>query len=197
MSAIEMLNLVVRLEKLKETVRTGWNMEFPDGHRFKTRRVNGAESTADHSWGVAMFALIVAHTFGLDILKMVWMALIHDVAEIITLDIVTATLEPDEKALAIEEKKRLEDAAMRSIFFPLGEWGLRCYELWIEYEHQSSPEARALKQVDKLETCIQALIYKEQGHQVDPNEFFDCADEFLTDPRFVEMMKLIRERASA
>lgn len=97
--------LMIRLEKLKRTARTGWNMEFPPDHRFKTRKIEGAESVADHSWSLAMFALVVAQGFGLDALKIVWMALVHDVAEIITLDIVTAALDPEEK-VRVEAEKR-------------------------------------------------------------------------------------------
>lgn len=190
--------LMVRLEGLKRTARTGWNKEFPPGARFKTRRVEGAESVADHSWSLAMFALAVAELLGLDVLKIVWMALIHDVAEIITLDIVTLWEDDAAKRAALEEEKgRLEDEAMREIFFPLGDWGRRCYDLWREYVEQSSPEARVLKELDKLECAIQAGLYAEQGHQVDPHEFFRHAEEYLKSPDFMAMLETLRERASA
>lgn len=191
----DILNLMFRLAKLKETARAGWNMPFPAGHRFKTRRVEGAESVADHSWGLAMFALLVADLLGLDALKIVWMALVHDVAELKTLDIVTATLDPEEQRIAVQEKKILEEAAMHEIFLPMGAWGQRCYDLWREYADQSSAEARVLKQIDKLEACIQAVMYRQAGHRVEPDEFFDYSQAFLQDPEFVEILKLLRERA--
>lgn len=194
---VDLMRLMFRLEGLKQIARTGWNIKFPEGHRFKTRNVEGAESVADHSWGVAVLALLAAQYFRLDALKMVWMALIHDVAEIITLDIVTATLmDPEERRLAIEEKKRLEDQSMREIFLPMGKWGWQCYGLWLEYENQTSQEAVILKQLDKLETSMQALLYQEQGHELDPNEFFNHADDCISDPRIIEMMSVIRERAA-
>lgn len=85
---------------------------------------------------------------------------------------------------------------MRDIFLPMGDWGRRCYELWLEYADQTSPEARVLRQLDKLEACIQALLYREQGHQVDPEEFFAHADSYLKHPDIVEMMALLREHAA-
>ena len=191
------LSLMFCLERLKQTARTGWNMEFPPDSRFKTRRVKDAESVADHSWCVAMFALAVAHELGLDGFKMAWMALVHDVAELVTLDIVTATLDPMQRQNAEAEKRMLEDAAMREIFLPYGEWGSRSYELWLEFEARATPEARALKQIDKLETCIQALFYRELGHDVNPVEFFDEAEAFMKDPEFVNMLARLRERADS
>lgn len=193
----QILDLMIRLEKLKRTVRTGWNKKFTSDSRFKTRSVPEAESVADHSWSLAMFAMIVAHALGLDTVRMVRMALVHDVAELITFDIVTATLEGEEKKRVLAEKNRLEDAAMREIFLPSGSFGESCYDAWLELENQATPEARVLKQLDKLEACIQALLYREQGHEVCPDEFFGHADSYMKDPEFISLMELLRERAAS
>ncbi len=194
----KILALMLRLEGLKRTVRTGWNLEFPADHhlKLKARKVKDAESVADHSWSLAMFALAVAEPLNLDTLKIVWMALVHDVAELVTLDIVTATLDEAERIRVESEKRVLEDAAMREIFLPMGKWGQHCYELWLEFEDQTSPEARVLKQLDKLEACIQSLLYREQSQQVEPEEFFAHSDEFLKHPDFIAMMALLRARAA-
>lgn len=188
----DILLLMLQLTRLKQTVRAGWNMYFPPDHRFKTRSITKPESVADHSWNLAMFALAVAEELELDTLKIVWMSLIHDIAELITLDIVTATLDPEEKLRVETEKRHLEDRAMREIFFPMGDWGQRCYQIWLEYADQTSPEAIILKQLDKLEACIQAHIYKEQNQQVDPEEFFDYAAPLLTHPEIAAMLAHLR-----
>ncbi|SRR3989338_4521126 len=192
---IDILTLMFRLEALKRTARTGWNMEFPPGHALKSRHVPNAESGADHSWSLALFALAVAEKLKLDGFKMVWMALIHDVAECVTLDIVIATLEPEERQRVKREKRNLEDAAMREIFLPHGEWGNKCYTLWLEYEDGTSEEARILHQLDKLEACIQALLYHEQGHEVDPNEFFNYTETILQHPDLVALLATLKKRA--
>lgn len=195
---MDVLSLMLRLEGLKRTARTGWNKKFPPGHRFKSRTVKDAESVADHSWSLAMFALAEAQERKLDASKIVWMALIHDVAEIITLDIVTATeLDPVERKRLEAEKRGLEDQAMRDIFLPMGSWGNQCYELWLEYEEQRSPEARTLKELDKLEACVQALLYREQGQEVDPNEYFDETSRFLGPDSYDSVALLARIRMRA
>ncbi len=188
----DILFLMLRLTQLKQTVRAGWNMHFPPDHRFKTRAVTNSESVADHSWNLAMFALAVAEVLGLDTLKIVWMSLVHDIAELITLDIVTATLDPEEKLRVEIEKRQLEDKAMREIFSPMGDWGQRCYQIWLEYADQTSPEAVVLKQLDKLEACIQAHVYKEQNQQVDPEEFFNYSAPLLTHPEIAAMLAHLR-----
>lgn len=191
----DVLDLMLKFAELKATARTGWNMKFAPESRFKTRKVDGAESVADHSWSVAIFALLMADRLKLDGLKIVWMALVHDVAESVTLDIVTATLDGEERARVEKEKRRKEDEAMRQIFLPMGEWGKKSYALWLEYESGTSPEARLLKQIDKIEVCIQAHVYSEGGHRVNPKEFFDSADPYMLDKEFVTLMAQLRQRA--
>ena len=188
----EMLVLMVRLMGLKQTVRAGWNKSFPEGHKLKTRQVPEAESVADHSWSLGMFAFMVGTHLKLDVFKMICMALVHDVAELVTDDIVTAGLDDEEKMRVEAEKRWSEDEAMRDIFDPLGAWGQRCYELWLEYANNASPEARALRQLDRLECAIQAVGYEWQGHQVSAEEFAAYADKFLDEPDLQEMMKHLR-----
>lgn len=192
----KVLEMMVRLEELKRTARTGWNQKFPPGHRFQSRSVPGAESGADHSWSLSMFALLVAPRFGLDQLKLICMALVHDVAEIVTEDINTAPLEGAEKVRVEAEKKTLEDRVMRDLFGDQGDWGQYCYNLWLDYAERRSPEALALRQLDKLECAIQAVLYAEQGHDLNPVEFLDYAERYLEHPDLREMMRLLRERAT-
>jgi putative hydrolase of HD superfamily len=184
----QVLELMILLDKLKQTARDGWNREFPSGSKFKTRKVKDAESVADHSWGLAMFAFVMGHKLGLDVLRIVLMALVHDIAELITDDINTAILEPEERDRKEQEKKTLEEAAMHRIFDPMGEWGRLCYELWLDYATQASPEARLLRQLDRLEASIQAHVYHRQGQQVDPQEFFAYTRSALEAPELIALM---------
>lgn len=190
--SLHVLQLVTRIHQLKQTARTGWNMEFPPEHRFTTRRVPEAESVADHSHSVAIYAFGAAMALGLDVEKMITMALIHDAPEIITTDIVTATLDPAEKTKAQIEKRELEVAAARTLFLPHGEFGTRCYQLWLEYEDQTSEEARVVRQLDKIECAVQAVLYAQQGHQLDPGEFIRNAEKEVTHPFLLQMLADLR-----
>ncbi|KAL0164952.1 hypothetical protein M9458_040705, partial [Cirrhinus mrigala] len=84
------------------------------------------------------------------------LALVHDLAECIVGDIAPA----DNVSKA--EKHRREKEAMVHITGLLDD-GLRkeIYSLWEEYETQSSPEAKLVKELDQLEMIIQAHEYEE------------------------------------
>lgn len=192
-----LLQLIARVLGLKSTARTGWNMEFPPGHRFKTRRVPEAESVADHSYGVAIYAFMMASELGLDVEKTVTMSLVHDVPELITEDRVTATLGAEEKARAKADKRRLEEAAARELFLPHGEFGARCLELWLEFEAQTSEESRLVRQLDKYECAVQAVLYAKQGHQIDPLEFISHAEGEISLPPLVAALADLRRQCGS
>jgi len=191
--SLHILQLVNRLSDLKLKARTGWNMTFEPGDRYKTRCVPEAESVADHTYALAMHAFLVAIELGLDVEKAVTMALIHDAPESITGDGVTATLSPEERELALKDKKTIEYAAARELFLPHGKLGQRCYELWLEYEAQECEEARIVFQLDKFECAAQAVVYAKQGHRLDPIEFIDYAAGHITHPLIASMLDELRK----
>jgi putative hydrolase of HD superfamily len=95
------------------------------------------------------------------------MALVHDLAEGLTGDF--TPYDPVSK----EEKHRLEEAAFLQVVEPLGAAAREeVLGLWREYEEGSSPEARVVKDLDKLEMLVQACEY-ERAHQVKLDEFFE------------------------
>ncbi len=191
----QILDLILRISALKRTARTGWNMTPPPP--FKPRSVPDAESVADHSWSLALLALAAADELSLDGFKMVSMALVHDLAESVTTDIVVATIiDPEEKARVKALKRLAEDAAMQDIFSPLGDWGRRMYALWREYEDGTSEEARVLHELDKLEACIQAVVYEEAGHPADADQFLAYTEKILTNPNLRSMLLALSERRS-
>lgn len=200
--------LVIRLEGLKRTLRAGWNIEFPEDAAFKTRRVPRPESVADHTWLLLMLALLIGYELNrqrkpkskrpkLRLYRMIWMIGIHDVSELIVTDLVSATITDPIKLTAFKAAKHgLEDRAMRELFLPLGAFGRRCYKLWLEYEARSSPEAQIVAELDKFECALQAVLYREQGEQVSPEEFLLYADKHLKHPEIVRLMRLLRERVA-
>lgn len=126
-------------EKLKSVVRTAWT---GTGRR---------ESTAEHSWRLALLAGVLAGYFPeADPAKVLMMCLIHDIGEIYDGDI-SAALRPDQEA-----KHEAEYRAARSVFARLpGPQAACLLGLWEEYNRNSTPEARLVKALDKAETILQ------------------------------------------
>ncbi|MCD6522941.1 MAG: HD domain-containing protein [Candidatus Diapherotrites archaeon] len=161
---------IIRVTDLKDVERRGWK-------RFDIKHV---ESVADHTFGVAMLALILCPD-NLNRDKLVRMALIHDLAEIETDDITPFDKES-------EHKHVLEQAAMKKLF----ENDI-IFDLWEEYSQGTSEEAMFLKELDKLDMAIQALKY-EKRYNVDLTEFFEDAKQNIKTPHLVEALDLITKR---
>ena len=120
------------------------------------------------------------------------MAIIHDIAECRTGDIITwenyHKTEP--------EKKNIEEKAMRDVLLYLGDEGNEYFNIWKEYEEEESPEAKFVKAIDKLEMTLQALEYEKEEKNLNEliETFFEGNDiEFIknTDEDLSEMVKLI------
>lgn len=122
-------------------------------------------------------ALVSADLPGLDRNKCIKMAIVHDLAEAIVGDITP------HDGVSKEEKNRREQEAINTMCNMLG-GGPRAkeiHDLWLEYEANSSPEAKVVKDFDKVEMILQALEYENaQGKDLD--EFFQStAGKFQTE----------------
>tara|TARA_B100001758_G_C18213293_1_gene506271 strand:+ start:159 stop:692 length:534 start_codon:yes stop_codon:yes gene_type:complete len=129
---------------LKEVDRAGW----------KRKGLTGVESVADHSWGVAFLAMQICPP-ELDRLRLIEMAICHDIAEVRIGDITP------HDGVPAEEKVRIETEAMLDLSkgFPQGN---RMLELYREYEAGVTAEARFLKLCDKLDMAFQSYVYQSR-----------------------------------
>lgn len=133
--------------KLKRTLRTGWI----------NRKIKNPESVAEHSWRAAVLCLVLADK-NLDKNKLVKMAVVHDLEEALTGDIIT----PEKEANPETSKKNAKEAMEKISSIIGGDEGKEIYELWEDYEDQKSDEAKFLKSVEKLEMIIQAYEYENE-----------------------------------
>ncbi|XP_028579162.1 5'-deoxynucleotidase HDDC2 isoform X1 [Podarcis muralis] len=141
-SLLQFLKLV---GQLKRVPRTGWVY----------RNVANPESVSDHMYRMAIMAMVTEDK-ALNKDRCIRLALVHDMAECIVGDIAPAD------NVSKEEKHRREEEAMKHLTQVLSE-ELRkeIYELWEEYEHQSTAEAKFVKELDQCEMILQALEYEE------------------------------------
>ncbi|EKD58487.1 MAG: hypothetical protein ACD_56C00114G0003 [uncultured bacterium] len=121
---------------------------------------NRHESSADHSWHLAIMAMAVAPHLKekIDLLKSLKMVLIHDLveAEIGDTPYGDVVLDRDIKA----EKKRKENEEIEKIKKLVGgELGDEIHELWYEFEEKKTSEAKFVKALDSLEANHQSIMY--------------------------------------
>ncbi|EUC59643.1 hydrolase-HD superfamily protein [Rhizoctonia solani AG-3 Rhs1AP] len=160
------------LERLKTQKRTGW---------IKSK-IPGPESIADHMHRMSILALCTSDA-NLDVSKCVMMAVVHDLAEAVVGDI--APWEGISKA----EKVQREREGMKSMLSDMlhdGPGAIRIRELWEEYEEQATPEAKFVKDLDRLEMALQAAEY-ERKFPDEPNKLQSFFDSSLPDIKHPEV----------
>jgi len=164
--------------ELKRVSRSGW---LKAGIR--------PESVADHVFRTTFLAMVYGDLKGLDSEKMMRMALLHDLPEIITGD-----LRPEEKTAKLREE---EYEAMKKILSYLPR-GLRdsYMKTWREFEEGTSQEAKLVRELDKLEMAMQALEYQQEGYKKERlEEFLIYAKAHIKNPEVKKVYKLLESLA--
>tara|TARA_B100001778_G_C18589684_1_gene631659 strand:+ start:1255 stop:1728 length:474 start_codon:yes stop_codon:yes gene_type:complete len=139
---------LIEILGLKDIARTGW----------VRNDVNNPESVAAHSWGMAILALKLTPE-ELDLSKVLSLCLVHDIPEVRVGDL---TPHDDCSTKADDELSAMKELSP--------EW----VHLFEEYELGESEEAKFVKQLDKLDMGLQAMIY-ESKQGLDLSEFKESA----------------------
>ncbi|XP_013920818.1 PREDICTED: HD domain-containing protein 2 [Thamnophis sirtalis] len=177
-----LLQFLKLVGQLKRVPRTGWVY----------RKVNNPESVSDHMYRMAIMAMVTEDkTLNKD--RCIRLALVHDMAECIVGDIAPAD------NISKEEKHRQEKEAMKHLTRLLSEdMGKEIYELWEEYEHQSTAEAKFVKQLDQCEMIIQALEYEELEKRPGRlQDFYDTTAGKFSHPEIVQLVSSINKERNA
>ena len=134
------LAFLAELDRLKSVVR-----QSPIINR--TRKENSAE----HSWHLAMFALVLADNVpDVDALHAVKLLLLHDIVEIDAGDAPIHVVGQDKAALDQTERQ----AAERIFGLLPSEQGRELLALWYEFEEAATPAARFAKALDRLQPLL-------------------------------------------
>jgi len=130
--------------------------------------VTEPESVAAHSWGMSWLVLRLCPP-DLDRGRCLALATLHDLPEVVVGD-----LTPHD-GVSKEDKRAREDAAAQSLLADRPD----LLGLVREYADQSTPEARFVRDLDKLDMALQALVYRGTA---DTREFVASARKSATHP---------------
>lgn len=153
MKAREYIDFLNKIEKLKCNTRHSWTS---DGRQ---------ESVAEHSWRLAVMAMLCAEDFDdIDINKVIKMCIIHDFGEAITGDIPAFVKSDNDR---IEERKAVEHLISVLPKNLHNEFS----SLFDEMYEMNTSEAKLFKSLDNLE----ALISHNEADLSTwlPNEYYD------------------------
>jgi putative hydrolase of HD superfamily len=141
------INFLLEIDKLKSILR-------------RTILLNRKcrENDAEHSWHLAMSAVILSEyaESSIDLLKVIKMVLIHDLVEIDAGD----TFIYDEEAKKTQRARELK-AADRIFNLLPGEQAHDFRELWDEFEARNTPESRFAAALDRIQPLL--LNYNTEG----------------------------------
>lgn len=167
------IQFILEIDKLKNILRRTY---LPENGR--------AENSAEHSWHLAMMAILLAEHANepVDVAHVVKMVLIHDIVEIDAGD----TYFYD--AVGELDKAERETAAAERIFGLLPpEQGSELRRLWEEFEARSTPEARFAGALDRF--MPQLHNYHTRGRS--------WAEHGITADRVLERNACMAEGSSA
>lgn len=181
------------LEKIFDFLRQAEKLK--SAFRYNQTTGGRKESSADHSWRLALMVFVFAQELNLkvDVSCAMKIALVHDIAEAITGDI--DFLEIYDGKIEKVEKQKIEIEAvekLRNILAP--ETGKEIFNLWNEYEKCETAEAKFVKALDKIETLTQLA---ESGHKTydRPEIIANYADSAVKNfPELLPALKIIKQR---
>jgi putative hydrolase of HD superfamily len=180
-----LLDFLRNAERLKTVTRSAWTS------------AGEPESVAEHTWRLALMALVVAPRVPqVDFARLVKICLVHDLGEAIGGDIPAPEQARRAAAGSDTGKGAAERRDLVTLLAPL-DHGLRAeiLGLWDEYEAASTPEAKLAKALDKLETILQHT----QGQN--PPEFdyrfnLGYGREHTADPPMIAELRAVLDRAT-
>lgn len=143
-----MYQLILEINKLKLVFRN------------TTTLSDRKESTAEHSWSVSMITIILMDELKkefpqIDELKIIKLALIHDIVEIYAGDVTAFD------AVARKNKTKDEIEALNKLMVIYPEFGKQLHDLWHESEERETIEAKIAKAADAICPLFLRLQFKQ------------------------------------
>ena len=179
----KIFDLLKIAEKLKSTLR------------YNKTTSGRQESSAEHSWRLALMIFMLADELNLeiDVSRAVKIALVHDLAEALTGDIDAILIA--EGKVTKEEKEIQEAVAVDKIQQILPESiGKEVADLQNEYNENKTREAKFVKALDKIETLTQLA---ESGYKIyDKPEFIaNYANKAVGQfPELKDTLKIVKSK---
>jgi 5'-deoxynucleotidase YfbR-like HD superfamily hydrolase len=154
----DQVGFLLEVDKLKSVIRRNY---LADASR--------RENTAEHSWTLALMALVLAEHAAepVDVATVVRMVVLHDLVEVDAGD----TSVYDEAGQASQAEREVRAADRLYGLLPDGQ-GAELRAVWDEFEHGTSAEARFARSLDRfagflLNQASGGLAWREQGVTAD------------------------------
>ena len=150
----KLVDFYKKAEKLKVTTRHSWLSDL-----FRQ------ESVAEHSWMLCLLAILLSDKLNkkVDLLRVIKMVTIHDLAESVTGDIPS-----HEISLRQKNKHKNEKKVLKNLVASLPkEKASEILALWDEFNQNKTREAKFANSLDKVEAVMQHNLHIKKWDQGD------------------------------
>ena len=186
--------------KLKTIPRGGWVL----------RGIKNPESVAEHTFRVALMAWVLGkQKHGLNVEKIIKMALIHDLCEVYAGDITPYDSilpkdgknkkemlkhwprfsETQKKKIAEKKFKKEKEGLEKMVKELPNSLGHEMKSLWLDSEKGLSREGRFFKQIDKAENLLQSLEYWQLDKSLPQKSWWTQANELFDDKLMIDLTR--------
>jgi putative hydrolase of HD superfamily len=201
----EILDFLIEVGKLKRMPRRGWVIN----------QINNPESIAEHVFRATIMGWILGEKkSGLNVEKILKMALIHDLCEIYAGDTTPydSVLPRSKKKLKelmktwprfptsikkelVLKKHKKETEALEKLISKLPPYLKKEIKtLWLDYERGLTAEGRFFHQADRMENFLQAYEYWRKYKNPPLGPWWLWAREFFDDPILLEFMEVLEKK---
>ncbi|CAD6996650.1 unnamed protein product [Ceratitis capitata] len=175
----QIIQFMELIGNLKHTKRTGWVL----------RNVSDPESISGHMYRMSMMTFLLDGSEGLNQIRCMELALVHDLAESVVGDLTPFC------GVSKADKRAMEFKAMEDICKLIEPRGKRIMELFEEYEAGESAESKFVKDLDRLDMVMQAFEYEKRDNcLLKHQEFFDSTEGKFNHPFIRKLVAEIYEQ---
>jgi putative hydrolase of HD superfamily len=200
------LNFLIEIHKLKETPRTGWVL----------MKVKNPETIAEHIFQTAFLAWLLGREKGLNVGKIIKIALSHDLCEVYAgdktpffyWDNLNRDIKEDEKILlkgirlskeekekrAREKSEKEKESLLKLLSLLKEDLRDEIFSHWLFYERRIGAEGNFAKQVDRIMTLIPAILYFGPEEVSGGTSWWELTEEIVEDELLIEFLKVIQKK---
>lgn len=200
------LKFLIETQRLKEIPRTGWVL----------MRLEKPETIADHIFRVAFENWLLGRKKNLNVARLIQISLAHDLCEVYAgdktpffyWDGLKREIKEEEKILLrgvrLSQKEKIErskkkfenekNSLLKLLSFLNSKKKNEIFSRWLDFEKRISKEGNFAKQVDRIETLLQAIEYFGPDEIKGGTSWWELTEEIVDDPFLLEFLKTIQKK---
>jgi putative hydrolase of HD superfamily len=195
----ELVNFLIETNKLKEIPRRG----------LVVWRVKNPITIAEHTFRFIFSSWMFSLDKNFQIKKVIKIAFFHDLCEVYTGDLTPLfyyrrrskkmmrwfRLSQREREKRAKKKFELEKNSLLKLIKDLNS-NLKNEILyhWMNFTRFISPEAKFLKQIDRIETLLESLEYIGTNERITGKGWWEGTEEMIEDPLLLKFLKVIQKK---